>query len=308
MGTRVLGLAAALATFIMLLGCRGPESSPGDGGYESSTIGSLKYVPAGRFQRDAGSTNISAISRPYRMSATEITRAQFLAVMGTDTVAADGVTEYSSGIADPVMSVNLYCAIAFCNKLSIMEGLIPAYAVAGVDFSALGYESIPKIDDATWNAATVDWAADGYRIPTEMEWMWAAMGAPADGQSGGTDTTGYMKGYSGSSEGSGQASIGSFAWYYDNSDGKTHPAGTKQANELGLYDMSGNVFEQCWDLYAGYPDGKLTDYRGAASGTDRVARGGCYLYNANPVCTVACRYYYPWGSGQILSGIRVVRP
>jgi formylglycine-generating enzyme required for sulfatase activity len=307
MRIRVLRLVVALTTVIMTLGCHGPGSSPGDDSYESPTIGSLKYVPAGRFQRDATATNISAISRPYRMGATEITRAQFLAVMGTDPVAADGVTEYSSGVADPVMYVNLYHAIAFCNKLSIMEGLTPAYAVTGVDFSAIGYASIPKGDDATWDAVTVNWAADGYRLPTEMEWMWAAMGAPADGQAGSTDTTGYLKGYAGSNEGAGQTNIGSNAWYYYNSDGKTHPAGTKQANELGLYDMSGNVFDLCWDLYAVYPEGTLTDYRGAASGTYRVERGGGCLYDAN-LCTVASRYGSPWGSGQIIIGFRVVRP
>ena len=124
-------------------------------------------------------------------------RTQFSAIMGTD----PSDIAYSNFVTDPVQKVNWYHAIAFCNKLSIAEGLTPAYTVSGVDFSTLAYASVPIGDNATWNAATCNWSANGYRLPTEMEWMWAAMGADQDSQSdsmsSGVNVTGYAKTFAG---------------------------------------------------------------------------------------------------------------
>ena len=111
-----------------------------------------------------------------------------------------------------------------------------------IDWEALAYGSIPTASDADWNAATADWDADGYRLPTEMEWMWAAMGADQDAQPGamqdGVNVSGYDKDFAGDD---GSNSIDDYAWYDDNSSSTTHPVGTKLPNELGLHDMSGNV-------------------------------------------------------------------
>jgi formylglycine-generating enzyme required for sulfatase activity len=274
--------------------------------YTSTKIGTLKLVPAGRFQRDEIPGNESVITKAYYMSATEITREQFLAVTGTDPVVAGGKTTSSTGMTDPVMCTNWYDAIAFCNKLSISEGLSRVYDVAGfaddAAWSALAYASIPATLNADWDAATANWSATGYRLPTEMEWMWAAMGAPADGQGGGTNTTGCSKAFAGST---GSNLIGDYAWYGTNSSDKTHPAGEKLPNELGLYDMSGNVWEWCWDWYAGYLEGLQTDDTGAASGTHRVIRSGSS--GGASSCTVAT-----WYIGKPLDrladvGFRVVR-
>jgi formylglycine-generating enzyme required for sulfatase activity len=224
--------------------------------YISPTIGTFKYVPAGSFQRDATATNITVITRPYRMSEHEITRAQFLAVMGTD----PSNTSYSIGINDPVQSVSWYDAIAFCNKLSIAEGLVPVYSIIGVDFSTLTYVQIPTTRNTAWDATTATWANNGYRLPTHMEWMWAAMGAASDATavwSAEVNTTGYAKAFAGSN---GSNAIGDYAWYNANSGSTTQPVGMKTANELGLYDMSGNVFEHNWDDYFPvYPVGILYD-------------------------------------------------
>ena len=276
--------------------------------YTSANIGTLKLVPAGRFQRDATASNISVITKPYRMSEHEITRAQFLAVMGAD----PSDVGYSSGINDPVQDTNWYHAIAFCNKLSIAEGLTPVYTVTGVDFNTLTYDDIPTMSSNTdWDAATANWSANGYRLPTEMEWMWAAMGAPADGQGGGTNTTGYAKAFAGST---GSNAIGDYAVYdyYGTGVGKTpnersNPVGSKLANELGLYDMSGNVWEWTWDWNAAYPTGTQTDYRGAASGENRVARGGSWSHNAAN-CAVAYRNDFNPDNQGLNIGFRVVRP
>ena len=277
-----------------------PET--GDGSYISPNIGTLLYVPAGSFQRDTSPANISVITRPCRMSEHQITRAQFQTIMGTD----PSDPNKSSGLTDPVQMVNWYHAIAFCNKLSLAEGLTPVYSVNGIsDWAGLSFGAIPTISNADWNGATADWDADGYRLPTEMEWMWAAMGAPSDGQGGGTNTSGYLKDFAGSD---GSNSIDDYAWYNGNSGNMTHPVGTKLPNELGLYDMSGNVFEWCWDWYSdAIPAGTKIDYQGAASSTFRVVRGGSWDSSASS-CTVAYRYALTPNFQGNKFGFRVVRP
>lgn len=196
--------------------------------------------------------------------------------MGTDPSDAT----YSTSDSDPVQWTNWYHAIAFCNKLSIAEGLTPVYTVTGVDFDDLVFDDIPIKDNSAWNEAACDWTATGYRLPTEMEWMWAAMGAPEDGQGVGVNTTGYAKTFTGST---GSNNISDYVWYRVNSSTKTHPVGTKLPNELVLHDMSGNVGEWCWDRYADYPDENQIDYRGDSSGTNRIIRGGAYASLANTV-------------------------
>ena len=239
----------------------------------SPNIGTLKYVPAGTFQRDETPTNLSTVSA-FRMSQYEITRAQWTAVTGW---ADPSNVNYSSGVNDPVQMVNWYHAIAFCNRLSLLEGLTPVYAVPGVDFGTMWYVQIPTVEDAAWNEATANWSADGYRLPTEAEWMWAAMGADTENP-GVTNTTGYMKAFSGST---GSNVIGDYAvfGYYTSEPGRTmtastSPAGTKLPNELGLYDMTGNVWERLWNLNSGSPSGPLTDYRGENVGSGRLRYGG----------------------------------
>jgi sulfatase modifying factor 1 len=267
---------------------------------KSLNIGALTYVPAGSFQRDGTATNISVITEPYYMSQYQITREQFEEIMGEDPSNEDS----SSGMSDPVQMVSWYHAIAFCNKLSLLEGLTPVYKVEGVDdWKNLAFDDIPTSSNTDWDAATCNWDANGYRLPTEMEWMWAAMGAPTDGQGGGINTTGRSKAFAGST---GTNSIDDYAWHNGNSE-ETHPVGKKLPNELGLYDMSGNVNEWCWDWKADYPTGEESDYRGAGSGSSRVSRGGCYYYN-DYLCTVAERYDndpYNQNDGR---GFRVLRP
>lgn len=144
--------------------------------------------------------------------------------------------------------------------------------------------------------------------------MWATMGGMSDGLttdiSGGVNTLGYNKGYAGSVEaGGGQTNIGNYAWYYTNSisNSTTSSVGTKLANELEIYDLSGNVWEWCWDRYASsYPSTAQTNYLGAASGTYRVRRSGGWNGSATS-CTVAGRNYgNPFGLGNAV-GFRVVR-
>ncbi len=112
-----------------------------------------------------------------------------------------------------------------------------------------------------------------FRLPTEAEWEYAARG--------GKKSKGYK--YSGSNN------IGDVAWYDKNSNDKTHPVKTKQPNELGIYDMSGNVWEWCSDWYESYSSYSQTNPQGPSSGAYRVIRGGSWNYSAK-YCRVAYRY------------------
>ena len=130
-----------------------------------------------------------------------------------------------------------------------------------------------------------------FRLPTEAEWEYAARG--------GKKSKGYI--YSGSN------SIGDVAWYLDNSGETTHEVGTKQANELGIYDMSGNVYEWCQDWYGEtyYENSSTTDPQGPASGTYCVLRGGSWTSFAR-YCRVAFRRGYNPVSGNGSYGLRLV--
>ncbi len=275
-------------------------------------------IPAGSFQRDANPLNISTISIGYKMSQCEISRDQFYRIFGVDPSDEYNFVggKMSCGITDPVQEVSWYDAIAFCNKLSISEGLVPVYTITGVDFTTLVYSEIPSNGNASWDAVVATWTNSGYRLPTEMEWMWAAMGATSDRSNGylgiGTNTAGFAKSYAGSLEvGIARADMGRFAWYSATSSGKTHPICMLLPNELGLYDMSGNVSEWCWDWYNTYPSGSVVSNsvdnsgRGALSGNQRVGRGGS---QESYFCGVADRLNFaPAVQGYYL-GFRVVQP
>lgn len=151
----------------------------------------------------------------------------------------------------PIVDVSWYDAVAYCNWLSEVMGKQPAYTGTGSETQC-------------------NLKATGYRLPTEAEWKYAAYG----GQKG----KGWMK----QTEYAGSDSIDRVAWYgEDYSKGSTHPVARKKPNALGLYDLSGNVWEWCWNYWADAPPlDPEPDYAGPATGSSRVYRGGSW-YNAD---------------------------
>ncbi len=138
----------------------------------------------------------------------------------------------------------------------------------------LPVETVSWTDCQTFISKLNSLTGKSFRLPTEAEWEFAARG--------GNRSRGYK--YSGSDN------LGSVAWYRDNSDSRTHNVATKSSNELGLYDMSGNVWEWCSDWYGGYSDYVQTNPKGASSGSFRVLRGGSWDSNAW-YCRVSNRNY-----------------
>ncbi|MDR1043800.1 MAG: formylglycine-generating enzyme family protein [Candidatus Adiutrix sp.] len=114
-----------------------------------------------------------------------------------------------------------------------------------------------------------------YRLPTEAEWEYAARAGTTSAYSFGDD----------------EDSLGRYAWYWDNSDEKTHPVGQKQPNAWGLYDMHGNVDEWVQDWYGNYSSSSVTDPKGPSSGSDRVFRGGSWFCSAQG-CRAALRFNF----------------
>jgi formylglycine-generating enzyme required for sulfatase activity len=265
----------------------------------SVTPAGFVLVPAGTFSM--GSNNGEewekpvhqvTINKAFYMSDHEVTQKEWVEVMGMTIRQQKDMMDKTlplcgEGDNYPMYYVSWYDAIEYCNKRSIKERLAPAYTI---DKTRSDGNNSNEADDMKW-VVTWNRNANGYRLPTEAEWEWAAKG-------GGKDFMIYE--YSGSN------SVDGVAWYDGNSENRTHPVKTKAGNSLGLYDMSGNIYELCWDWYGSYSGSSQTDPAGAAGGSYRVIRGGSWYFDAQGVRSTYRLIFPPLGRAHII-GFRLVR-
>ena len=234
------------------------------------------------------------ITTPFYMGKYEVTQAEYEKYCSYGSSSPSAI--YGDGNNYPAYYVSWYDALVYCNKRSMAEELTPCYSISGnTDPSKWG--KVPPSRDSVWNAVECNWNANGYRLPTEAEWEYAARAG---------DNTVDSLTYSGTSD---VNKLGDYAWYYDNSNDTTHEVGTKKANAFGLYDMSGNVYELCWNWFTDWYDTTTeggSDPTGSSAGAYRVSRGGSWYYNSD-VCAVSQRINYFPSDRSYFLGFRVVR-
>ena len=279
-------------------------------GCKDSTVPeNFVLIPAGSFQM--GSWNYCSlfassipvhqvtITKDFYMGKYEVTQAEYekYCSYGSRSPSSD----YGDGDNYPAYYVSWYDALVYCNKRSVAEGLTPCYSIDGSKDPAAWGEVPTEIDDPlrdTWDAATCDFSANGYRLPTEAEWEYAARAG---------DNTVDSFTFSGTSA---INKLGKYAWVYHNSNRQAHKVGTKWPNVFGLYDMNGNVCEWCWNWYTKSYDVETeggSNPTGASSGFFRVFRGGGWNFLAEN-CAVSIRSVdYPHIPSNTV-GFRVVRP
>ncbi|MCX6152761.1 MAG: formylglycine-generating enzyme family protein [Candidatus Kapabacteria bacterium] len=222
-------------------------------------------IPAGTFQM--GNTGFSGdlsnetpvhkviISRAFYIGKYKVTQGLWKSVMGNNPSDFKGDNR-------PVEHINWFEAIEFCNKKSKIDGFSPCYTINGIN-------------------VTCDWNANGWRLPTEAESEYTCKG--------GTSTDFYSGNMRIGLYSLADTNLDKIGWYFNNSYSTTHPCGLKLPNNFGVYDMTGNVDEWCWDWWGFYNSGTVYDPKGPNGGVNKILRGGTWYDNP-----AFCRSSFRW--------------
>ena len=260
-----IGLFATVlfAVSTLILGCKIDVHTGG--------LGEMVLIPSGTFQMGSNQgvdankpVHEVTITKSFYIGKYEITQAEY------EKYCSYGENKPSSrdGIGEnhPAYYVSWYAVLVYCNKRSIAEGLTPCYSILNSTVPD-EWGPVPTSSQSTWDAVECDWNANGYRLPTEAEWEYAARAG---------DNTVDSLIWSGTSD---KNEYNDYVWHGDNSLNTTNEVGRKKANNFDLYDMCGNVQELCWNWYTSTYDTTLEggmDPLGANLGTNRVIRGGSW--------------------------------
>ncbi len=268
MKKRMVPAALAIAAILAAAGAAAKEAP-------QKTPGGMVLVRGGVFKDTKSNYFGKDVTIPsFYIGRYDVTQKEWKTVMGNN-------PSKFAGDDLPVEMVSWYDSIEYCNRRSLKEGLKPYYRIDKTrkDPNNKPDPHFGDLDRIKWTVTT-NRNANGYRLPTEAEWEYAA--------SGGQLSRSFT--YSGSED------VNEVAWYWRNSGDmqlagfwnwpalrenhdRTHPVGLKKPNELGLYDLSGNVREWCWDWYGDLPD-RARNPQGSASGYRRVWRGGGWMSGA----------------------------
>ena len=215
------------AVSTLILGCKIDVHTGG--------LGEMVLIPSGTFQMgsnegddDNKPVHEVTITKSFYIGKYEITQAEY------EKYCSYGENKPNSrdGIGEnhPAYYVCWYDALVYCNKRSIAEGLTPCYSILNSTVPD-EWGPVPTSSDSTWDAVECDWNANGYRLPTEAEWEYAARAG---------DNTVDSLIWSGTSD---ENEYNDYVWHGDNSLKTTNEVGRKKANNFDLYDMCGNVQE-----------------------------------------------------------------
>ena len=245
------------------------------------------------------------LTKGFYLGKYPVTQERYEAVMGTNpSYYTTPVSPEASTANRPVEHVSWYNTLIFCNKLSIAEGLSPAYRIAG-NTDPKDWGSTPITWDhplrLTWDAVVMVTGSTGYRLPTEAQWEYAC-------RAGTTTAFNWSSDYIDGSKANYREdhvdanNLVEGTWLY-----RTTEVGSYAPNAWGLYDMHGNVCEWCWDRYGSYSSDTYTDPTGAIYGDNRIIRGGSWDSPGQGVRSARRANVYPT-DGIYSYGFRILRP
>ena len=288
MTTKQFFSALLFATLVFTLtNCRNNGDDPPPPPFENSLLNMVR-VEGGTFYFGAGlqdginpansggtAEGTATTVSTFWLSTAPVTQAQYEYVMGVNPswfqVSNNADFAHANASSRPVEQVTWFEAIAFANKLSLMENREPVYRVEGMtnaDWRTITHADVAtrvSANRAAWDAVTQNLNANGFRLPTEAEWEFAARGGVRSESAQGRGRDFFFS----------NGNNGNNVWHWENpnTNGRTHPVRHFSPNALGLYDMSGNVWEWTWNWW-GTGNYGGTNPVGSATGSFRVLRGG----------------------------------